>query len=399
MKLAWLIALLAAAFSSLALAALNLDAGAPPSAVNVTVPKPGLTLEKTLVTGKGVELVVRNTAAEPISVNSVSLWVEAPFNLSCTAEAPPLVGQVKSCTYDSARDPAFKPQVIQPGGTVVVRIQLAGLVELLQRSWSGEALVTLRLGDYTLRKRLLFTASLHGEARQAEPLGAHIALRVEGNSTLRVLLRAVLRANASLQGLRGVDFRNFSGSFSVEGGVLKLTGEASPPAQLKLNLTVSAPAGALSGHATPLLLQLRSDELKLGTLLLEPKVVFLKPALSVLPYVYEAEVPGVSSGYLLVAVGPRLYNVTLEDGRGFLALSEAFWPLLQSCEVEPLEVLASEGGAVLAYPAVRAGEGVSLLTGGATIALIAALALVSGVYALLLHRLKARCKPFMEVEV
>ena len=186
------------------------------------------------------------------------LRVEAPFNLSCTLEALPLIQQVQSCAYDSARDPAFKPRVIQPGDILVARIKLSGLVELLQPSWSSEALVTLKLGNYTLKRQLLFTATLFGEAEQPDLRTAHITLRVEGNATLRVLLRAVLRADTSLQRLHRANLHNFTGSLEVEGGVLKLVGEAVPPAQLKPSLAVSAPAGAESGHVAPLLLQLKN---------------------------------------------------------------------------------------------------------------------------------------------
>lgn len=395
MRLAYLLALLIIAFSPLSLAALRMGAEPLPAAVNITVPKPGLTLEKVSVTGDSVVFTVRNTAAEPIPVESASVQVEAPFNLSCTTEAPPLIQQARGCAYDSARDPTFKPQVIRPGEVLVAKVQLSGLVELLQPSWKSEALVTLKLGSYTLRKRLSFTATLSGEASQPEPRTVRVVLKVEGNATLRVLLKAVLRANASLQNLRGVSLCNFTGGLELEGGALKLAGEATPPARLELNLSVSAPAGAESGYVAPLLLQLQGGGLKLASLVFEAKAVLLKPGL--LPYTYEVSVPEAGSGYLLVAVGPHIYNVTLREGRGFLVLSEAFWPLLHSCEVRPLEVVVERGAA--SYPAVPAGGEATLLTGGATLALIAALASASGVYALLLYRLRKKCKPYVEVEM
>jgi hypothetical protein len=187
-------------------------------------------------------------------------------------------------------------------------------------------------------------------------------------------------------------------NLSLGRDALEIDGSAMPPATLNITLSLAPPNSVAGGYLASATLQMGNVKISNATIpLSSAKTVNIKQA--TIPYVFNLEVPDTETGYVLVAVGQHIYNVTLSEGKGSFAASEAFWPVLTGVEVKPLKVATTENGVVNTSPAVSSTGGIHIITGGMTLVLLSFLILLILYHFFSLRKIKEKCKPFTEIVI
>ncbi|MEZ0346415.1 MAG: hypothetical protein ABWK01_07680 [Infirmifilum sp.] len=398
-RLALLVTTLLILLTPLTLAHLESPWRRQPIGMNITVPKPGLVVDSLASTPDGVKMILKNTSHDPLPLTKLAISLEAPISLSCTITTQSIQKPINSCNYISAQDTSFKPITIQPGGTYEINIAFTGNLELAEPTWTGNATLTVNAGNYTFTKKLALTASLQWKTHQPSQRAVTVALAVTGNNTLRVTLNTRLYIpHATISSIISSKVENFAGITSLREGALDIRGTAIPPA--KLNLTFSLePAEDTTTYTSQPLLSLGAENITLGSIALPAgKAVNLKPAFGFFPYILEIEVLEGGDGFILVSVGPTIYNVTLSKGHGTLIMSQAFWPLLAVYEAKPITIMLREANSVQAYSA-QPDSGVTVVTGLATLLLLITLIAVLLIYNYKILKYKKTCQPITDIEL
>ncbi len=372
---------------------------AVPLNLNLTLNPSSLTVEKVSVQDGRLEVSFRNTSREPLKIGVLALKVTSPFNTSCVVSAPPLLSlTVLTCNYNSSLDKAFKPYLLRPSENLTTIIFITPSITLSQPNWSGTAQVELNVGNFTFIKKLNYMVKISGKLEAHQDV-LRLKINLEGNSSVKVSFHSMLQARAAnILGILEARAFNCITNLSLGRDALEIDGSAMPPATLNITLSLAPPNSVAGGYLASATLQMGNVKISNATIpLSSAKTVNIKQA--TIPYVFNLEVPDTETGYVLVAVGQHIYNVTLSEGKGSFAASEAFWPVLTGVEVKPLKVATTENGVVNTSPAVSSTGGIHIITGGMTLVLLSFLILLILYHFFSLRKIKEKCKPFTEIVI